>query len=149
MCWNNKYWKKKVFEVWTYLAVTSSRSRRSWWTRGTSGSWLTLSRLTLEISQMITQHKPVYHKIKPVHKSVLFHSERQPFGLWHQRFLDFLGNLVAQGGPGNENKRTKHFNVVVIKKINTSSWIYRSNTYIFSILSWITLNHKKQSVTLT
>lgn len=39
--------------------------------------------------------------------SILFSSVIQPSLLWRQRFLDFLGNLVAQVDPVNGSKTTK------------------------------------------
>lgn len=81
----------------------------------------------------------------------------QPFGLWHQKFLDFLGNLVAQRDPGNGSKRTKlHWSFSnYFKKPITDSAVTEKcqarikDAYSLSILSRITLKDNEQLKTVT
>lgn len=73
----------------------------------------------------------------------LFQAAQKPFGLWCQQFLDFLGLLVVQGGPGT---KPPHCSLMV--SFSTNLLHENMNTYVFSILSWIPLNHKKPPVSL-
>lgn len=101
-----KQWKQSVFELLTYLAVNSSRSRRSWWTRGASGPWLTLSRFPLEIKQMVTINPELSKQTCLVCGSNLY------WTFWPLS-PGLPGTPCGPGGPWNKNQMT----VLILKKI--------------------------------
>lgn len=105
----------RVLEVRKHLAVTTSWSWGARWTRWTPRPRLALSSFTLESHTSSGLIKPGEHS--ETHMCVDSLCE-QPFGLWHQHFLDFLGLLGAPGGPGDKDRVSLDFNDELSGNVN-------------------------------